>query len=145
MGLYEDGRSAFLDMRITNTNAPTALKTTPHQHILANEQEKRRCYSERISVVYHGDFVPIISSHLGGLGPAAEDWLRRVTIKAHPNRDKYAAAIHHNRLRLQFAVLRGVSRCLRASRHVVKPYRSDYDHSSHLDPEVILSEALVDT
>ena len=111
-GLFDSCRAAYLDGWVTNTTSSTAMKTTVAQHLKDCEQEKRRFYAERCDEIEHNDFAPIVVSHLGTCGPAAENWVRRVAAAQCSSLQELSWRVNALRVGLQFAVVRGMCECL---------------------------------
>ena len=63
--------SAFFDVRVFNSHAPSNCKTMTAASYLKHVLEKRRAYERRIIEVEHGSFAPIVLSTSGGWGPSA--------------------------------------------------------------------------
>ena len=61
---------AFFDIRIFNPFAPSnnrPIRACYRKH----ENQKRRAYNQRVVVVEHGSFTPLVLSATGGMGTAA--------------------------------------------------------------------------
>ena len=142
-GLFESCRAAYLDGWVTNTTSSTAIKTTVDQHLKNCEQTKRRFYVERCNEVEHSDFAPIVTSHLGTCGPAAENWVRRVAAAQCTSLRELSWRVNALRVGLQFAVVRGMCECLWGSRKRVKGAKGPGGLSAAgaADPEGLLVAA----
>ena len=66
-----DRQRAFLDVRVFNPFAPSNRQSSLAAAYKSHEKEKKRAYRERIGVVEHGSFSPLVLSVFGG-------WLRRL-------------------------------------------------------------------
>ena len=119
------------------------MKTTVVQHLKNCEQAKRRFYSQRLEEVEHSDFAPIVVSHLGTCGPAAENWVRRVAAAQCSSLQELSWRVNALRVGLQFAVVRGMCECLWGSRKRVKGFGGSGGMcaAGTADPEALLVAA----
>ena len=76
-------RSAFFDVRVFNSHAPSNSKSTTKACYMRHEREKRREYERRILEVEHGTFTPLVLSTSGGWGPSATVAFRRLAVNRH--------------------------------------------------------------
>ena len=63
-------RSAFFNVRVFNSHAPSNSKSTTRGCYRRHEKEKRREYERRVLEVEHGTFTPLVLSTSGGWGPS---------------------------------------------------------------------------
>ena len=72
--------SAFFDVRVFNSHAPSNCKKLSAACYHEHEMEERRAYERRIIDVDHDTFTPIVVlSTSGGCGPSASVAFRRLT------------------------------------------------------------------
>ena len=73
-----DRQSAFFDIRVFNPLAPSNRNHTLTSCYRRNEQEKRRTYDQRVRVIEHGSFTPLVFSASGGMGPTARVFYKKL-------------------------------------------------------------------
>lgn len=110
-------QAAFFDVRVFNSlaasNQSSDLATVFRRH----EQEKRRCYEERVREVEHGCFLPLVFSTSGGMGKGATSMYKRLASLLSTKRDTpYAVVMGWLRCALSFSLINSAVTCLRGSR-----------------------------
>ena len=70
-------RSAYFDVRVFNSYAPSNSKSST-KACYRRHEEKRREYERRILEVEHGTFTPLVMSASGGWGPSATVAFKRL-------------------------------------------------------------------
>jgi hypothetical protein len=110
-------QSAFFDVRVFNSFAPSNCTSSTIACYRRHEKEKRREYERRIIDVEHGTFCPIVLSSSGGWGPSASIAFKRlarlISIKRN---ESYHQVMRFIRLKISFSLVRSAHRCLRGSR-----------------------------
>ena len=77
---FSGGRfeKAFVDVRVFNPSAQSnchgSLSSVYHRH----EQEKRKQYDERVRLVEHAPFTPLVLTTTSGMGRAATTFFKRL-------------------------------------------------------------------
>ena len=71
-------RSAFFDVRVFNSFAPSNSSSSTNSTYRRHEREKRRASEQRILQVEHGTVTPLVLSSSGGWGPSAMVAFRRL-------------------------------------------------------------------
>ena len=66
-GFWRPGQSAFFDVCLTNTNAPSQVNASLCKIYKKHEDEKKRKYNERVINNEHGSFTPLVFSITGGM------------------------------------------------------------------------------
>ena len=95
------------------SNRQATLQSTYRHH----EQEKKRQYDQRIRVVEHSTFTPLVLSTTGGMGRATTTFYRRLAAMPSEKRDvPYSKMIGWIRCRLSFALLRASIMSVRGAR-----------------------------
>ena len=67
-GFWQNSGMAFFDVRIFDLFANTHLKTTLDHNFQLKENLKKKAYNDRVIVVEHGSFIPIVLSSMRGFG-----------------------------------------------------------------------------
>ena len=118
---------AFCDVRVfcpfASTNS-SSIEAVYKRH----EAEKRQAYGQRVDVVEHSSFTPLVFSTSGGMGKAATVFYRRLAdLLAEKHNTPYSTTMAWLRTRLSFALLRSSLVCLRGwrpkRRHSLEVYR----------------------
>ena len=105
--------SAFFDVRVFNSHAPSNCKTSTTTCYRRHELEKRRTYERRIIEVEHGTFTPIVLSTSGGWGPSATVAFRRLAgLLADKLTQPYSRTLGLLRCRITFTLLDSLIMCL---------------------------------
>ena len=113
---YSDQR-VYFDIKVVNplssTYANMSLSACYHQA----EELKKRKYDQRIREVEHGTFSPLIFATIGGVGPVASSFLKRLALLfSEKSRIPYSSTLNLLRCKLSFLILKSSIRCLRGSR-----------------------------
>ena len=110
-------RSAFFDVRVFNSHAPSNCRTTTAACYRRHEQEKRRTYERRVLEVEHGTFTPLVMSTSGGWGPSATVVYKRLAslISAKVSQP-YSTTLYFIRCKLAFSIIDSTVMCLRGAR-----------------------------
>jgi len=56
-GFWRKGQKAFFDIRVTNPNSDSLMKTPVEKILIKQEHEKKNSYNQRIMNVEHGTFI----------------------------------------------------------------------------------------
>ena len=98
-------------------NSPSYANKSIQQVYTAHEQEKKRCYNERVLQVERGSFTPIVGSTSGGWGKEADMYHKRIaTLIALKRNEEYADVMNYIRTRLRFCLLKSVLTAVRGVR-----------------------------
>ena len=110
-------RSAFFDVRVFNSHAPSNCRTTTAACYRRHEQEKHRTYERRVLEVEHGTFTPLVMSTSGGWGPSATVVYKRLAslISAKVSQP-YSTTLYFIRCKLAFSIIDSTVMCLRGAR-----------------------------
>ena len=82
-----------------------------------NEMEKKRAYNERVIQVEKGSFTPVVFSTVGGMGPEAERFHKRLAVLiAEKRNETYSHVVNYIRTRLRFCLLKSILTGLRGVR-----------------------------
>eukprot|EP01002_Notosolenus_urceolatus_P010169 NODE_3675_length_896_cov_3.812279_g3058_i0.p2 GENE.NODE_3675_length_896_cov_3.812279_g3058_i0~~NODE_3675_length_896_cov_3.812279_g3058_i0.p2 ORF type:complete len:204 (-),score=36.10 NODE_3675_length_896_cov_3.812279_g3058_i0:284-841(-) len=114
-GLFQRGRYAFIDVRITDTASRSRLTTdNPLAVLRSAEREKRATYDQSARLFEGADFSPFVVSAHGSLAPAAESILKICAERMSGGKrsKEYPPTLCLLRARIQAATLRGVARCI---------------------------------
>ncbi len=83
------------------------------------ESDNKREYSERINVVEHGSFTPLVFSSCGGIGREATVAIKKLAAQLATKRNEsYCHLISWMRCSLSFSLARSAIRCVRGSRSI---------------------------
>ena len=109
--------SAFFDIRVFNSYAPSNCKLSSAACYRKHELEKRRAYERRIIEVEHGSFTPIVLSTSGGWGPAATVAFKRLaSLLSDKLVQPYSRTLGFLRCKIAFSLLDSAIMCLRGAR-----------------------------
>ena len=100
-GFWTDGRNAFFDTRVFYPHVPSYRSRGLQSLYRKFESDKKREYSERINVVEHGSFTPMVFSALGQIAMKRNGHL-----------------MSWMRCYLSFSLARSAIRCVRGSRSI---------------------------
>ena len=102
---------------------------------------KKREYSERINVVEHGSFTPMVFSACGGIGREATVVIKKLASQIAMKRNE--SYCHLMRCYLSFSLARSAIRCVRGSRSIRR--RTLHINSRGLAPvDLVHAEAHLD-
>ena len=122
VGVWGDYEKTFLDIRIMHPNSPSYVNKPIQQVYATHEQEKKRCYNERVLQVERGSFTPIVGSTFGGWGNEAKIYHKRIAkLIALKRNEEYADLINYIRTRLRFCLLKSVLVAVRGVRGKCRP------------------------
>ena len=108
---------AFVDVRVFNPSAQSNRHGSLSSVYRRHEQEKRRRYDERVRLVEHATFTPLVLTTTGGMGRAATTFFKRLASMLAEKRDvPYATTLNWVRCRLSFALLRASIMSIRGAR-----------------------------
>ena len=109
--------SAFFDVRVFNSHAPSNCKTTTAASYRKHELEKRRAYERRVIEVEHGSFTPIVLSTSGGWGPSVTVAFRRLaSLLSDKHAQPYSTTLGIIRCKITFSLLHSIIMCMRGAR-----------------------------
>ena len=98
---------ALFDIRITHPNAPSNRPKNLQTLYQEQENEKKRCYNQRVIDVEHATFTPLIFSTYGGYGKECTAFHKRLaTLMSNKRGEKYSDTISYIRRRLRFCIFR---------------------------------------
>ena len=82
-----------------------------------HENEKKRCYGERVLQIEKGSLTPIVLSTFGGAGKEADRHHKRMaTLIAQKKNESYADVLNYIRTRLRFSLLKSILTAVRGVR-----------------------------
>ena len=126
-GLFQEQQGAYTDVKVFDPAAPSYLGTELETLYKSQERKKTLFYAERIKKVDHGDFFPAVFSVGGGIGPEADKALSHIADRlAAKEKTKKSVMKYFLKLRIQYAIIRGVVRCLRGRREKKFRERREY-------------------
>jgi hypothetical protein len=110
-------RSAFFDVRVFNSHAPSNRKSSTAACYRKHELEKRRAYERRIIDVEHGTFTPLVMSTSGGWGPSATTAYKRLaSLISTKISQPYSITMNFIRCKISFSLIDSLIMCLRGAR-----------------------------
>ena len=119
-GLYDRSTSCIIDVRVTDTDQPSYLSSTPAKIILKQEREKKKRYLESC-LEQRRHFAPYVVDTYGLLGEEAKAFNKRIASKlADKWQSPYSATMGFVNARVSVAIVRATHLCIRGSR---VPYR----------------------
>ena len=92
-GLWISDQRAFFDIRVFNPMARRYGSQEPTKSYEINEHENKRQYNERILVVEHGSFTPLVVTALAGMGREASKFYSRLSKSVSEKREERYSVI----------------------------------------------------
>ena len=118
-GFWRPGQSAYFDVRLTNVNSKSQIKTPINNIYKNHENEKKRKYNERVINNEHGSFTPLVFSINGGMSHEGLVFHKHLAQKiASKTGQRYESIMSWIRCKLSFVIMRSALLCLRGSRSV---------------------------
>ena len=115
-GLWDKQTSCILDVRVTNTDSPSYLGTTPEKHLAKQEKIKKRKYLEAC-LQQRRHFSPYVVDCFGLLGEEAIAVNQRLAAKlARKWNSSYSMTMGYVNARISVAIVRATHLCIRGSR-----------------------------
>jgi hypothetical protein len=115
-GVYAPQQDAYLDIRVTNTDASSHRAMTVDAVLRKQEREKRLKHGPACAQ-RRAHFVPFVMAIGGALGEEAEEFVGRLGVGLATKRGKpLHETMRDIRLRLAVASARGTSQCIRGAR-----------------------------
>ena len=133
-GFWMRQQDAFFDIRVTHTKANLLLSLQAMSQLGVHEREKKRQYAERVNMIDHGTFTPLVFSTTGMVGRDGSRFLKSlVNLITEKNVDlSYIDVMNHLRCKLSFCLLRWNITCLRGCR---VSHKRNKGHFSSLSAE----------
>ena len=117
IGVWSPMEKSFLDVRVIHPNSRSYMNKSINQLYRENEMEKKRAYNERVIQVEKGSFTPVVFSTVGGMGPEAERFHKRLAVLiAEKRNETYSHVVNYIRTRLRFCLLKSILTGLRGVR-----------------------------
>lgn len=130
-GFWIRGQMAFFDVRVLRYSNQT-LKQECYAN---NEREKKRQYNERIMQVDQGSFTPLVFTVTGGMGHEYKVFFFRLAQMISRKRNLQQSVVTSwIRKKINFALIRSMSMCLRGSRSIEKCVSNDIEIESSIQP-----------
>jgi hypothetical protein len=115
-GFWKRGTTAIFDIRVTDTDAPSARSQDPAKILKRHEREKRDKYLD-LCLVRRRHFTPLVFSVDGMRGTEAQAASKRLATHLSKKwKRTYSEVCGFVRSRLSMALARSASQCLRGSR-----------------------------
>ena len=134
-GLYDRHTSCIIDVRVTDTDQPSYLSSTPAKAIAKQERAKKKQYLESC-LEERRHFAPYVVDTYGLLGEEAKAFNKRIgSMLAEKWKSPYSAVMGFVNARVSIAILRATHLCLRGSRvpyRHISTKRSDWDDGAGL-------------
>ena len=130
-GLWSTFERTFFDVRVLHPNCPSYLTTDISTLYRNHELEKMRKYNSHVLTVERGSFSPLIYTTLGGWGPQATKYHKRLAEKVSSKRgESYSDVLNHMRVRVRFSLLRSVLIAVRGERGRKQPAAKSFASTS---------------
>ena len=115
-GLFEQNQDCIIDVRVTDTDAPSYRTRNPYSVIKSQEAEKKKKYL-RLCLEQRRTFVPFVVSVDGIIGREGRSLLKQITLRLADKWKKPQSVVAGIvRSRMSFAILRATNYCIRGSR-----------------------------
>ena len=119
-GFWREGKNAFFDMRITNTNSEFQRHLTSEKIFTIHEKEKKRQYNNRIMNLEHGTFTPSVFSVNGGMVKECLKFHKFAAEKiVNKSGCRYEKVLSIIKCKLSFLILRASLMCVRGIRSFI--------------------------
>ena len=116
-GYWNARQDAFFDVRVFHPNAPSNRSRSLAAIYKKHEDEKKRGYGQRVLVIKHGIFTPLVLSISGGMGRETQTFYKRLADLLSLKCDMaYSSLMGWLRCKLSFTILRSTVMCIRGSR-----------------------------
>jgi hypothetical protein len=117
MGFWSELRQAYFDVKVVSPFARSYSRLKPAQLFKQAEGAKIREYRERILMVEHGDFTPLVFTCTGGIAPQSHFVLKKLAERLSTKKNISESVVSGwLRCRISFALLRTTLLCVRATR-----------------------------
>ena len=127
-GLWRFGQAAYLDVTLTNPNAPSQIDEDVLSILKKHENRKKKQYNERILNNERGSFTPLVFSINGVMSPECEKYHKHLANKiATKYHQRYEQVIGWIRCKLSFMIIKSSLLCLRGSRHANTQCADEFD------------------
>ena len=115
-GVFQSNTDCVVDVRISNTDAPSYRNRKPEKVLESQEKEKKAKYAEPC-FRQRRTFTPFVVSTDGLLGREAKNLLKRISLLLVEKWQKpYSVVAGIVRSRISIAIIRATNRCIRGSR-----------------------------
>jgi hypothetical protein len=115
-GFWKRGTTAIFDVRVTDTDTPSAKGMDPLKVLRRHETEKKKKYNA-LCLARRKTFTPLVFSVDGMRGPEGSAASKRLAVLLSAKwKQTYSTVCGYVRSRLSMALVRSASRCLRADR-----------------------------
>ncbi len=115
-GLWESSTTAFIDVEVSHTEAPSYLRKTPEKVILSLEKTKRMKYGDIVQQ-HRRHFSPFVVSSDGLLGQSANNVVKHIAHKlAEVWHSPYSKLVSDIRTSLSFTLVRAAFSCAYTTR-----------------------------
>lgn len=116
-GFWIRGQMAHCDIRVFNPLAKVHLNQSLSAVHRKNENEKKRCYNQRILEVEHGSFTPLVFSCFGGMSRECSRFFSHAAeLLAEKRGEKKSEVSAWIKTRLNFALVKSCLLCIRGRR-----------------------------
>lgn len=137
-GFWSSGQRAFFDIRVFSPIARRYTDMEIKKMYEINEKEKKRQYNERVQMVEHGSFSPLVFSALGGMARECSVVYKRLTeLLAEKRNQNINLVAPWVRRKICFSIIKSINICVRGTRH---PWYTDCLVPS-MDKDVDVSES----
>ena len=121
-GFWRVGQEAFFDVRVFHPNASSYRSKTLKSIYRQHEQEKKRCYGQRVRDVERAAFTPLVFSSTGGMAMECTTFYKRLSsMIAEKRKMRYQHVITWLRCKISFILLKQSIMAIRCSRSARKP------------------------
>ena len=115
-GLWNRGQECIIDVRVTDTDAPTYRNQAPKKVLVSQERQKKRHYLQAC-LDQRRSFTPLVTSTDGLIGIEAKNLMKRLSLLLSDKWHKpYSEVMGLIGARISVALVRASHMCLRGSR-----------------------------
>ena len=106
-GIWSPMERTLLDFRVFNSLAPSNATLSVTQALEKHEQEKKRCYGERVIQIEKCSFTPVVLSTAGVMGNEADKLYKQIARRlATRTNQSYNDCIRYIRQRVSFSLVK---------------------------------------
>ncbi len=114
-GFWRRGQDAYFDIRVTHVNARYNSNLNTAKIFEQHEQEKKRCYNQRVIDIEHGTFTPLVIGTNGG--KECSVFVKQLCLfLSEKQNENYGMLVNWLRTKLSFEILKSSLLCIRGTR-----------------------------
>ena len=124
------GREAFFDVRVFYPVTPSYCQKELSAIYKLHENEKKRCYGQRVREVERASFTPLVFSSTGGIAKESKIVFKRIAYILADKKMHFSEIMYMIHCKISFALVRSAVCAIRGSRS--RPFYSSLTDFSHM-------------